>query len=447
MTVDKHKPIGEVEFSKLMQSVGPFEKCPELAIGFSGGADSTGLLILASRWAKRRKGRTYALTVDHGLRATSLSEAKIAQNNIRILRVPMYILPWIGPKPDTRVQESARLVRYKLLSEWCRRRGVLHLLIAHHEEDQAETLLHRLGRKTGVDGLAGISAIRENRDVRILRPCLSIPKARLERSAKNHGIRWVEDPSNQNCNFARVRLRKLLPVLREEKISSGALGTTARHLAKVRNILDDQTTQVLARAAELNDLGYARIQSKILKEVDRELAIRALERLLGTIGGHFYPISHNGINNVMKKLQKQGLFTSRTLAGCKLQCDKNNILVIREAARCEEKKAKVGSWVHWDGRFRIRLSKCEKTESTSYIIKALGDNLTRRLIKLQGDQRYTDIKRPVRQSLPSVWDKGGLVCVPHLGYRRTEANPASVFMVQAQFQPRRSATNASFSIV
>ena len=105
MTIDNHKPIGEGEFSRLMQSLGPFEKCPELAIGFSGGADSTGLLILASRWVKRRKGRIYALTVDHGLRTTSLSEAKIAHNNIRILRIPMYILPWIGPKPDTRVQE------------------------------------------------------------------------------------------------------------------------------------------------------------------------------------------------------------------------------------------------------------------------------------------------------------------------------------------------------
>ena len=447
MNLDNEKPIGEAEFSKLMRPLGPFERRPELAIGFSGGPDSTGLLVLATRWVKRRNGKIFALTVNHGLRADSLSDAKIAQNNIKALGVSGRILSWEGPKPTSGVQNAAREARYAVMSSWCYRRGILHLLLAHHEEDQAETLLHRLGRKTGADGLAGMPCIREAKDVRILRPCLSISRARLSGAAKNRGIRWIEDPSNKNRAYARVRLRNLLPSLEEERISAAALTGTARRLAGVRKLFEDQTGKSLADSAELNSLGYAKIHTKVLKELDPELVRRILERLLGTIGGHIYPIRRYLLDNLIGKLQKEELSFRRTLAGCLIQTEKDDIFIIREAARCENKEITSGVWVDWDRRFRIRVTRPNKHKVSKFIIQPLGDKLSRSFRKLVGHVDLIQVNSAVRKALPSIWDENGLVCVPHLGYRRAEVNPASVARVQVAFQPKRSATNASFPVV
>ena len=447
MSLDKEKPIGEAEFSKLMRALGPFERRPKLAIGFSGGADSTGLLVLAARWAKRRNGVIFALTVDHGLRDDSLAEAKIAQKNIKALGVAGYILPWVGPKPTSGVQNAAREARFSIMSSWCYRRGILHLLLAHHEDDQAETLLHRLGRKTGADGLAGMPRIREAFDVRILRPCLSVSRARLSASARKRGIRCVEDPSNKDRTYARVRLRNLLPSLKEEQICAAALAGTAERLADVRRLLENQIGQILASSAELNSLGYAKINNMVLRKLDPELARRSLERLLGTIGGHFYPTRRYLLDNIIGKLQKEGLSSRRTIAGCFVQPEKNDILIIREAVRCEEKEITSGVWVDWDRRFRIRVNRPKNDKYGGFIIRPLGDNLSWRFRKLVGHVDLIKVNHAVRKALPSIWDEGGLVCVPHLGYRRTEVNPASVSEVQVVFQPKRSATNASFPVV
>jgi len=447
MSLDKEIPIGEAEFSNLMRALGPFERSPELAIGFSGGADSTGLLVLAARWVKRRNGVIFALTVDHGLRDDSLAEAKIAQKNIKALGVAGYILPWLGHKPTSGVQNAAREARFAIMSSWCHRRGILHLLLAHHEDDQAETLLHRLGRKTGADGLAGMPRIREAYDVRILRPCLSVSPARLSASARNRGIRWIEDPSNKDRSYARVRLRNLLPSLKEEQISAAALAGTARRLADVRKLFENQTGQILANSAELNSLGYAKINNKVLRKLDPELVRRILERLLGTIGGHFYPTRRYLLDNLIGKLQKEGLSSRRTIAGCLVQPEKNDILIIREAVRCEEKEITSGPWVDWDRRFRIRVVRPKNDPVGSFIIRPLQDNLSRRFKELVGHVDLIKVNHAVRKALPSIWDEGGLVCVPHLGYRRTEVNPASVAEVQVVFQPKRPATNASFPVV
>src|SRR5438067_8728243 len=118
-----------------------------------------------------------------------------------------HVLAWSGPKPATGVQEAARAARYRLLAEWCRAQGCLHLLTAHHREDQAETHLIRRRAGSGIDGLAGMAAVRELPGCRLVRPLLSVPRARLAALLAAEGQPFLQDPSTLNPAFERARLR------------------------------------------------------------------------------------------------------------------------------------------------------------------------------------------------------------------------------------------------
>src|SRR5262249_58959503 len=116
-------------------------------------------------------------------------------------------LVWEGPHPASDIQAAARAARYRLLEAWCAEHGYLHLLTAHHREDRAETFWLRLARGSGLDGLAGMSALTEHAQCRVLRPLIDVPPERLQERLRRAGQAWIEDPSNSNTDFARVRLR------------------------------------------------------------------------------------------------------------------------------------------------------------------------------------------------------------------------------------------------
>jgi tRNA(Ile)-lysidine synthase len=207
-------PIDAAEFATLMAGVEPFEPAPRIALGVSGGADSLALALLAASWARSRAGTAVALTVDHRLRRESAAEAAQIGAWLAARQIPHHTLLWEDHPPARRgLQAAARAARHRLLEEWCAENGVLHLLLAHHRQDQAETLLLRLARGSGVDGLAGMAAVAERRSCRILRPLLGVAPARLAATLELLAQPWVEDPSNQNPAYARARLRRSLSLL------------------------------------------------------------------------------------------------------------------------------------------------------------------------------------------------------------------------------------------
>ncbi len=447
MSSENVAPLSEQEFADVMAPLGPFEPKPHLAVAFSGGADSTALTLLAKRWATRRGGVVTALTVDHSLRRESAAEARLSQQRIKALGVEGTILRWQNNKPRTGIQNAARDARYGLMSDWCRRKGILHLLLAHHQEDQAETMLHRLGRQTGADGLAGMARIRETADVRLLRPCLNISRDRLRAMLESRGIEWVEDPSNSDPAYARVRLRNLLPTLAVEQISPTSLSGTAQRLAEVRQSMENQAALVLAKSAALSNLGFARIDCAAIMNSEREIARRVLERLLGTIGGELYPARHQSLDQLLNDVRGNSKFRGRTLSGCKILREKDSFLIVREAARCPVENMASNVWLDWDNRFRIRVSRVGNSGRSSYQVRALGDDFSRKLAEKNGISGFRSLNVAVRRALPSVWDRHGLVSVPHLGYGRRTRNPASVAKIQVEFLPNRPVTNAFFPVV
>ncbi|MEJ1938863.1 tRNA lysidine(34) synthetase TilS, partial [Nostoc sp. NIES-2111] len=155
-----------------------------LLLAVSGGPDSMALLALCAAWANERpdgqpRPPLFAATVDHWLRPEARDEAAMVAREASRLSVPHSVLDWAGPKPRTGLQEAARQARYALLAEEARRVGATDVVTAHHADDQAETILMRLVRGSGLDGLAGMAAERPLDGVRLVRPLLGIPKSRL----------------------------------------------------------------------------------------------------------------------------------------------------------------------------------------------------------------------------------------------------------------------------
>ena len=200
-------PLGLAEFAALIERLGFFETRPFVAVAVSGGPDSLALTILADRWARQHGGQICALSVDHRLRPESGDEIQQLARWLAARSIRHHILLWDGEKPVTRIQETARTARYRLMGEWCRAQGCLHILTGHHRDDQIETHLLRRDRSSGPDGLAGMSAIREIDGCRILRPLLEIPKVRLLATLAAEHQSFITDPSNLNPVYARVRLR------------------------------------------------------------------------------------------------------------------------------------------------------------------------------------------------------------------------------------------------
>ena len=187
-----------------MAALGPFERAPRLAVAVSGGPDSLALTLLAARWAGQVGGTVQGLTVDHGLRPEFAAEAEQVVAWLGTHGIVCRVLTWTGPKPATGVQAAARSARYALLAAACREAGILHLLLAHHELDQAETACMRAERGSGQRGLAGMAAVSERAGLRLLRPLLRFAPERLKATLVAVAQPWLDDPGNVAQRFRRA---------------------------------------------------------------------------------------------------------------------------------------------------------------------------------------------------------------------------------------------------
>ena len=207
-----------------------------LGVAVSGGPDSLALLALA---AAARPGLIEAATVDHGLRPEAATEAVMVADVCKEVGVRHATLNvrWRDP-PATAIQERARRERYRLLGYWAEERSLDAIVTAHHADDQAETLLMRLARGAGVRGLAGMRArsIAPGTEVRLLRPLLGWRRTELEQVCAVVGLTPVEDPSNGDLRFERVRMRTALA--EADWLDSEAVARSASHLAEADLALD-----------------------------------------------------------------------------------------------------------------------------------------------------------------------------------------------------------------
>lgn len=316
---------------------------PALAIAVSGGPDSVALLWLAARWRRGlKKGpQLHAITIDHRLRRDSAREAQAVRRLARELDVTHQILRWTDRKPSSGLQEAARLVRYRLLAKAARKTGAQYILTAHTLDDQAETVLLRLGRGSGLSGLSAMSRmaplpIAEEKEMLLVRPLLGLPKSRLLATLRKARLACADDPSNRDPRFARARLRKLMPDLAREGVSAPRLSLFARRLRRAELALD---AMVWAAAGRLASRAQAARPAIALDRagfdlLPDEVALRLLGRTIAVVGDEG-PVELGKLEALYESLSRaaESATIRRTLAGAVVTRGNGQVLIERAPPR------------------------------------------------------------------------------------------------------------------
>lgn len=304
--------------------------CPpgRIGVALSGGSDSTALMHLA---AAQAPGRVEAATVDHRLRRESADEARVAGRAAAALDISHEVLPWAEAPGHGNLQAAAREARLALLSEWAARRGLAAVLLGHTLDDQAETVLMRLARGAGVDGLSGMAESRRAHGTLWLRPLLGTRRDALRAWLRARGAGWVEDPSNADQRFERVRARATLAALAPLGITAESLAATAGRLADQRRVLEAAKHALAERARSWEGADAARIDRAALSAGERDTALRLMADTLAVLGGARHPPRHAALARALDAAiaGTPGV----TLAGCLIRAEESHVAIMREPHR------------------------------------------------------------------------------------------------------------------
>lgn len=307
MSDDDNSPISTREASRLFAGL---KSAPALVLAVSGGPDSVALMWLAARWQRSlaRAPLLTVVTVDHGLRREAGREAREVERLAAELGLPHRTLRWRGVKPKTGLPAAAREARYRLLAEAARAVGASHVLTAHTRDDQAETLLMRLFRGSGLAGLSAMAPLSERDGIVLARPLLDVPKAQLVATLRRAKIGFADDPTNRDPAFTRPRLRALLPLLAAEGGNSRNLARLATRLARA-----NAAVEVLADGAErflrLRDRGEApqagerSFEASAFAALPDEVRLRLLLRAINALG-HEGPAELGKVETLMSVLDQ-----------------------------------------------------------------------------------------------------------------------------------------------
>lgn len=408
-------PITDAEAAALFAGM---ERFGLIGLAVSGGPDSLALLHLMARWraALSNPPRVLVLTVDHGLRPQAADEARFAGQQAAGLGLAHETLRWSGDKPATGLANAARDARYRLMTERLAREAVdlCALVTAHTEDDQAETVLMRLARGSGIEGLAGM--VRERKlpgdtAVMLVRPLLSIGKARLEATLTALGTGWVTDPTNSDPAYERARLRHLQGLREQAGLANAALALSASRLARANAALEAATVRLEAGSVRHYPAIKAVVDRRDFETADDELRNRLLARLIRRYGGD-HPSARLSEIERLAGLLASPAATAATLGGCRISLKASEITIGREAGRgLPVIELQPGQTALWDGRFHVALS-----------AEAPGACTVRAI----SQQTWSTLKRGCAGlatpfdaealTVPIFWHDNRLVCAPQLGH-------------------------------
>lgn len=364
-------PLAQRFADAMGQLLGP-DFPSDIGLAVSGGGDSMAMLYLAHNWTRDYGVRLWVVTIDHGLRAESAAEAAMVSEECALLGWPHATLRWHWDGTGN-VQDAARRARLALIDKW--RGPVRHVLFAHTKDDQAETVLMRLMRGSGVDGLSGMRAARQvaphalsvpplaandvsgtapAHDARspgftVVRPCLDMHRDALRHYTRVLQGRWVEDPSNENLAFDRVRVRHLLKVLSEDGLTASVLADTGHRMARARDALQARLVGAVAEIGSDAPLGQVRLDRDGFAALDAETQLRLLTSALCYVGSAEYrPRAASSDALLDQVLSGRG----GTLHGVDVIVEKAHLRFVREAAAVECSPSRLGAL--WDGQWVLR---------------------------------------------------------------------------------------------
>ncbi len=366
-----------------MAGLGPWPENRRVAVAVSGGADSSALALLAAGW-----GQPLALIVDHRLRPGSGAEAALTAGRLAGRGIPARVLRLDGLVPGPALPERARHARYAALGEACRAAGLGHLLLGHHAGDQAETVLMRSRRGSGMRGRAGMAAIHATRDVCLIRPLLGVAPARLRATLRAARLDWVEDPTNRDWRFLRPRLRAELAAADPAVLLDGAA-----EAGRARAVQDQAIAAELASRATIRPEGFVLV-------TPGPLSAAAFAALVQSVSGSAYPPRPAAVAACAAAPHAATLAGTRLLPAGRLGA---GWLLVREAAAMAPPVAAEPGAV-WDGRFALGADAQSPAGSRLGAVGAAAAGL----------RAASRLPAAVLATLPALWQDGRLIAVPHL---------------------------------
>lgn len=372
-----------------------------LAVAVSGGSDSLALLYLLKDWSDQGGPELHAVTVDHRLRAESGAEAAQVAAHAARLGVGHECLPWHGWDGQGNLPDQARRARYRLMADWAEARGIGHIALGHTADDQAETFLMRLARSAGVDGLSGMSATRRMGAVVLCRPALRVSRSALRAYLGARRIEWIEDPTNADQAYERVRTREVIAALAPLGITAATLTSVAGHMAEVRNTLYWYVF-LAARDMVSFQAGDMLIDRRAFRTLQRDISRRLMQSALRWISSSDYAPRGRAMDLLMESIRGG---TDMTLHGCRVLVGAQHLRITRELKAVEGATVPAGQV--WDGRWRMT----GPVDGRGCVIAALGSAGLRQC----PDWRAAGLPEASQLSGPAIWHGETLVAAPLAG--------------------------------
>ena len=377
------------------------------ALAVSGGSDSVALLRLAAAAGERPA----VVTVDHGLRPESAEEAAWVARLARAHGVEHHVLRWQDRPTGGNLQAAAREARYRLIGDWASARGITTVATGHTLDDQAETVLMRLARGSGLDGLAAMRPVVRRDGVNIFRPLLDLGRDALREHLRMVGQDWLEDPGNSDPRFDRIKAREALRHLAPLGLTAERLARTAAHMARAADALEVVLDEWAERHGVLRATGEARMPLQAFADLPEELRLRLLARVLGAVAGRGYRPRFDSLAPLASRLAAREM-TRRSLHGCLVRCDAEAIEVFREPGAVAPPVPAGADGTIWDGRWRVTSG---QPSAAGLTVAALGDRGLAALDPAATAPEWQSVPRLARLTTPAVWHAGRLIAAPLAG--------------------------------
>ena len=389
-------------------------KNQNIAIAVSGGSDSLALAILSKIYAKKYKFNIIAFTLDHKLRKESARETLYVQNIMKKLEIKHYSLVWSEKKPQTRIQEKARIMRYNILGDACIKYNCKYIFLGHHANDQVETFIIRLGAKSGLEGLGCMKEFSriliDSGPLEIVRPLLNYSKESLINICKINNLKWVEDPSNSDAKYLRSKTRKLLVYKDMVEDFSRALKLFEALSLNINSLVH----KYICNDIEFSNVGICRLNLNNFSFLPEPLQLRALTFVIKIIGGKKYPRRSKVMQNLLQniKIKNKNIVT---VGGSLVKISKDNIVFSRllDNSIITSKLNKPSTL--WDRRFLV----LNKTKRKNITIGPLGEKDYLSMIKLNKIEKPS-INFNAIKTLPAIRVLEQVVSIPHLLYWKSD---------------------------
>lgn len=392
-------------FSSILDSLSLRDNSP-FVVAVSGGSDSMALLYLVDLWAREQETDFHVITIDHGLRAESAKEVLWVKDKCEEIDRPCHCIKLDLDGDKSSLQERAREARYQALIDQCHEIGSTTLLVAHHADDQIETLLHRLISGSGLQGLTGMDMVSKRQGVDIFRPLLSFKKSELLDFLKLNNKEWMEDPSNKKEIFTRVRLRQFL---QEEGLSAKRLDILHQRLSRANDALDFVTQNLFEQFSSFQFWGEVTFDLEKFHAQPLEIQIRILEKMIRAVRGS--GLSYMKLSSLEDIVHSQE--QRRTLHGCLIDVKEGQMTVVREPMKQSIEPIVSTSYI-WDDRFEI------SGASGYYVRPYKSDDAS--IIKGYKTHYLDRIDADYRLSIPVICDEHGEI-VASLLFEKEHNNP------------------------